>query len=43
MRWPQRIIEWLLFNVVVPILCVCFLLAIVAEIMLSYAMRVVED
>ena len=43
MRWPKRIIEWLLLDVVVPLLCVCFLLGIVAEIMLSFAMRVVSN
>ena len=43
MRWPKRIIEWFLLYVVVPILCVCFLLVIATGIMLSFAMRVVSN
>jgi hypothetical protein len=31
MRWPKRILELVLLNVVVPILCVCFLFLVVVE------------
>jgi hypothetical protein len=33
MRWPKRIIEWFLLDVVVPVLCVCFLFLVVVIIL----------